>query len=432
MNELNFQAKYINEIIKKSNGCVFELLSDKGKIIFFPKKGILGQTADAKNTKINATIGIALEEDNTPMRLKSISDNIYLLPQNIFPYVSSFGKQELRDKWKELLIQKNPLLKKKNISNPIVTNALTHGLNMVGYLFVNPNDKIICSEPYWGNYNLIFQNGFGGIIDSFYTFENNKFNIKGLKDKLFSGTGKKILLLNFPNNPTGYTITETESEELKKTIKEYVTLDKNNKVLVIIDDAYFGLVYEQGILKESIFEKLVDIDDNVLCIKIDGATKEDYVWGLRVGFITFNIKNGETELYNALENKTAGAIRGSISNASHLSQSLLYKAFNDDNYIEEKRQKYDLLKNRYLAVKKQLDEHPEYKKEFSYLPFNSGYFMCLKLNKDAEEVRKILIEKYDTGVIALGNLIRVAFSAVKTNEIPKLFENIFNACKNIS
>ena len=46
--ELNQQAIELNEIIKKNNEKVYELLSDKGKAIFFPKKGILGQSAEAK------------------------------------------------------------------------------------------------------------------------------------------------------------------------------------------------------------------------------------------------------------------------------------------------------------------------------------------------------------------------------------------------
>ena len=39
-------------------------------------------------------------------------------------------------------------------------------------------------------------------------------------------------------------------------------------------------LYEEGIEKESLFTYLCDLHENVLAIKIDGATKEDYVWGL--------------------------------------------------------------------------------------------------------------------------------------------------------
>ena len=48
------------------------------KTIFFPKKGILAQSDDAKGKRINATIGIALEENLTPMRLKPIAKLVKL------------------------------------------------------------------------------------------------------------------------------------------------------------------------------------------------------------------------------------------------------------------------------------------------------------------------------------------------------------------
>ena len=163
---------------------------------------------------------------------------------------------------------------------------------------------------------------------------------------------------------------------------------------------------------------------------LDGATKEDYAWGLRVGFVTYGIKGGTKEVYEALENKTSGAVRGNISNDSHLSQSLVYHAFSEPKYWNEKKKKYNLLKKRFKMVSKVLKEHKEYEEEFSALPYNSGYFMCVKLNdKNGEEIRQILLEKYDTGVIAIGNILRIAFSSLKTEDIPAIFENIYKACK---
>ncbi len=72
MTKINPQAQSLNENIESINPRVLSLLSDRGKNIFFPAKGILGQSAEAKGKKINATIGIALENDGTPMRLNSV------------------------------------------------------------------------------------------------------------------------------------------------------------------------------------------------------------------------------------------------------------------------------------------------------------------------------------------------------------------------
>ncbi len=426
---MNPQAEELNKLIEEKNQAVSNVLSEKGKAIFFPKKGILAQTADAKGKKINATIGAALEEDGSPMRLKAIADKVSLNPKDVFPYAPSFGKPELRKRWKEMIFQKNPSLVGKNISLPVVTNALTHGISMMGYMFVNPGDKIISPDLYWGNYRLILQNGYEGVIDTFDTFKEGAFNLEGLRQKLDEGTGKKILMLNFPNNPTGYTVTVDEAAAIKDMIKD--SADKGNKLVVIVDDAYFGLVYKEGVYMESMFSELADIHENVLAVKIDGATKEDYVWGLRVGFVTYAVKGGDDELYDALASKTAGAIRGNISNDSHLSQSLVLEAFNDSSYADEKKEKYAIMKKRFDTIEGILQEHAEYSEEFTPLPHNSGYFMCIQLQKDAEQVRQVLLEKYSTGVIAIGNILRLAFSAVKTDDIPELLDNVYKACKEV-
>ncbi|MEA3272274.1 MAG: aminotransferase class I/II-fold pyridoxal phosphate-dependent enzyme [Patescibacteria group bacterium] len=423
---MNQQAIELNKIITENNPVIYELLSEKGRAAFFPKTGILSQSAEAKGKKINATIGIALEEDGSPMRLKSISENVLLEPSEVFPYAPSFGKPELRKLWKDLILKKNSAIKNE-MSLPIVTQALTHALSVLGFLFVNPGDKIILSDKFWGNYRLIFENLSGAKIETFNTFDEDEFDIKSLENKLNESYGKKILLLNFPNNPTGYTPTVEEMEKIVGIIKKRAEL--GDKFLVICDDAYFGLVYKEGVCKESIFSYLTNLHKNVLAVKVDGATKEDYVWGLRVGFITYANQGISKDVCATLEAKTAGTIRGNISNASNLSQGLMIKALGAENYQKEKEEKFQILKSRYDVVQEVL-KNPDFSTYFKPLPFNSGYFMCLELNAHlrAEEVRKILLEKYDTGVISTGNFLRIAYSSVKKEDIPNLFKNIFNAC----
>jgi len=422
---LNPQAEELNEIIRKNSKTVYELLSNKGKAIFFPKKGILAQTAEAKGKKINATIGAAIEDDGSPMRLHSIEKEVNIDPGKVFPYAPSFGRIDMRKKWKQMVLKKNPSLG-NNISLPVVTNALTHGLSMVGYLFLDDNDSIIIPKPYWGNYNLIFANGYNANVNTFPLFKENKFNVEGFKEKLKGN--RLIVLLNFPNNPTGYTITEEEAKKIISNLKE--AADQGKNIAIVLDDAYFGLVYEEGIEKESLFTQLANLHENILAIKLDGCTKEDYVWGFRVGFITFGIKAGTEDLYTALESKVSGAIRGNISNAPNISQSLVLKAYESETYDEEKKEKFQLLKSRYEEVKKALKDK-KYQEFFQALPFNSGYFMCIKLidKINAEEVRQKLLGDFDTGVISMpDNLIRIAFSGVAKKDIPNLFHNIYSAC----
>jgi aspartate/methionine/tyrosine aminotransferase len=428
---MDAQAKTLNDIIESKNPNILKMLSNRGKNIFFPKLGILAQSAQAKGKNINATIGEAVEDDGTSMHLPEFDKLINLPGNTVFPYAPSFGKPEIRDLWKNTIYKKNPSLKDTVISKPIATNGLTHGLSMVGYLFSGEDDTVLLSDLYWENYNLIFENGYGAKTDTFQLFKDGNFNVTDFSKKLNEIKNEKIIiLLNFPNNPSGYTPLTKEIDPIVNEIKKLA--DAGKKVVVIIDDAYFGLVYEENVYPESIFVKLSTLHENVLAIKLDGPTKEDYVWGFRVGFITYGIKNGTAELYEAIENKTGGAIRGNISNISHLSQSLLLKAYTAADYDETKKKKFAILKSRYNALKQAISDK-KYTEYFEALPFNSGYFMCVGIKKglNAEQIRQQLLNQYNTGVIVFGNVIRLAFSAVPQAKIPTLIENLYNACKDI-
>ncbi|PTN10078.1 aminotransferase class I/II-fold pyridoxal phosphate-dependent enzyme [Mangrovibacterium marinum] len=425
---MNPQAEELNIVIREKNPVVYEMLSERGKNIFFPKKGILGQTAEAKGVRINATIGAAVEDNGTPMRLESLENKIGLDPSLVFPYAPSFGRPDIRAKWRSMIYEKNPRLADKLVSLPVVTNALTHGVSMAGYMFVEQGDKVIVPDLFWGNYNLILSHGYGAELQKYKLFEGGQLDLVALKASLEEGgIGKKVMILNFPNNPTGYSPTVAEAEQMAAIIKE--SAGKGNKIVVLCDDAYFGLVYETGIETQSIFTYLNDLHENVLAVKIDGPTKEDYVWGFRVGFITYGIKGGDADFYTAMEAKTAGAVRGNISNSANISQSLLFAAFEDPAYKAQKADKYAIMKKRYDAVKEALKDD-KYQECFTALPYNSGYFMCVKLadGLDGETIRKILIEKYSIGIINLNNVIRVAFSAMAAGDAKELFEGIYHAC----
>ena len=168
--ELDPQAVKLNDAIKAANPAVFDMLSAKGKAIFFPKQGILAQSAEANGKEINATIGIALEDDGSPVTLPSISKNLNLPAADAYSYAPSPGRADIRKIWKGMIEKKNPGLAGKPFSNPVVTAALTHGLSMAGYLFCDEGDTVILPDLFWENYGLIFTNAFGAGLDTFPTY----------------------------------------------------------------------------------------------------------------------------------------------------------------------------------------------------------------------------------------------------------------------
>jgi aspartate/methionine/tyrosine aminotransferase len=397
--------------------------------MYFPYGGILGQGAEAKGCDINATIGMAFEEDGSALVMDCFKKGI-TLDKKAFLYAGSFGVPELRAKWREMQIEKNPSLKGKEFSNPVVTNALTHGLRISAELFAESGVQVVVPDLYWDNYSLVFEESAGAELSLFNTFKDGHFDAAAMKKALLAGEGKKILILNFPNNPTGYTATNDDAVEIVKAVAEVAATGR--KIVVVLDDAYFGLVYENGVHGESLFAEFSDLSENVLAVKLDGTTKEDYVWGLRVGFITFAFKGATPEQLKALEAKAAGNVRSCVSNVSSIGQHLAVSAFADPDYAQQKRDKYAVLMKRYHEIRSIIKLHPEYAERFEVMPFNSGYFMCVKpIGVDAEALRRHLIEKYSCGTIVLSGLVRLAFSTIPTAKLAGLFQHVSDAIDDL-
>jgi len=431
-NNVSELANVLNGNLGLEKCVAYRVLSERGRRIYFPHKGILGQSAEARGMEINATIGTAFEEDGTPLALPAV-EKAFAIPEKIahaaFLYQPSFGKAQLRKKWGEKLLQKNKNLAGIKFSEPVVTAALTHALSVSASLFVNQGDTIIIPDLYWDNYDLIFCESHGANIRTFNTFAGGKFDTASLAKALDTGNGKKIVLLNFPNNPTGYTVTNGEAKEICELLK--ACAERGSDVVALLDDAYFGLVYESGIYEESLFGLLANAHQNLLAVKMDGPTKEDYVWGFRVGFITFAFKDASDIQLKALEDKAAGTVRATISNAASHSQEILFSVYDSEGYESEKQEKFDILKTRYEKIKEVLAAHKEYGESFCAMPFNSGYFMCVKVNgAEPEAVRQECL-KNGLGVIVLSGLIRIAFSSVPLSKMEELFERLHRAVKAV-
>jgi phosphoenolpyruvate carboxykinase (GTP) len=434
--EIRPLAAELNDTIERENPHVFGMLSALGKRLFFPK-GILAQAAEAKDKakRYDATIGIA-RENGKPMHLASIMKYFNdLTPAETLTYAPATGRPDLRKKWREEIARKNPSLAKKNISTPIVAAGVTHALSLVADLFVDKGDMVLLPDKFWENYELLYSVRYQAQL-GLYPFFNASggFNVEALRQALATraGSWKTILILNFPNNPTGYSITRSEAEQVTALLCEAANDGRN--LVVVTDDAYFGLFYDEEVSQESLFAHLAGCHERILAIKVDGPTKEQFVWGFRTGMVTFGARAffSHEALYNALEKKAAGAIRSAISNCSHPAQSILVKAMAGQSVVQEGADKKCILQERAAKVHEIL-RAPEYADLWEPYPFNAGYFMCLKLKGlDAETYRKHLLEKYGVGVIADGDRdIRIAFSSVDLKDLPELYTVMAAAARDL-
>ena len=421
------------ELNKKLEGTsIYNLMSNFGKRFYFPK-GIVAQAAEAgsKAERFNATVGMATI-NGKPMFLPSIMEHLSGLDSSeIYSYAPTTGLPELREIWEKEMLAKNPSLGGKTFSHPIVTGGLTHGISIISDLFVDEGDIVVVPDMFWGNYKLIIEGRCKGKIVNFPFFDNDKINLTALEESIRTSENKKAaVVLNFPNNPTGYSPSKTEADEICAMFMKLA--DEGFNIMVVCDDAYFGLFFEEETNKESLFAKLCDAHENILAVKIDGATKEELVWGFRVGFITYGGKGLTEEQYDAVQRKTMGAVRSSVSNCCKISQTLLLKGLQSKTYHEEKDKAFRIMNERYIKVKEVLLSMPE-DVPLKPLPFNSGYFMTFEVTgKDSDKLRVHLLDKYQTGTISIaGKYLRVAFSSVDVEKIEELYKVIFQAAKEL-
>jgi aspartate/methionine/tyrosine aminotransferase len=414
-------------------GTVVErLLSRYGRRAYFPK-GIVAQSAEAgkKARRFNATAGMAFTEGH-PIVLPSIrSAAPDLSPAELVGYSTTAGEPALRELWKAQMAEKNPGLAGVPTSLPLVTAGLTHGLSLVGDLFLDPGDVVVIPDLAWENYRLMYEDRREARFATFPFFKRSGgFNAAGLREALVreEPRGKAAVLLNFPNNPTGYSPTRDEAQEIVHVLGDMA--DRGMTILAIVDDAYFGLFFEEETSKESLFAYLASLHENLLAVKVDGSTKEDMVWGFRVGMLTYAARGLEARHYAGIENKTMGAIRATISMASRPAQVMLIKAMQKPAYRQEKAAAVRLVEEKYRKVKQVMASRPV-PPVLEPLPFNSGYFMCFRLKRgSAEELRQRLLDQEGVGTIAMDeHLLRIAFSAVDPDQIEELFSTVYRTAQ---
>lgn len=429
---INALAQELNETLKGTTPGV--LLSDVGTRLYFPK-GIIAQSGEAKKLgkTANGTIGMTVI-DGTPVMLPSVKKYIPdLSSRELVAYAPTAGNPDLRELWKQALIKKNPSLEGKSFSLPVVVPGLTAGISYLADLFLDETKPLVAADPSWDNYVLIANARRNAEFVQFPMFADGKFNIPGLEKVLReqAKSGSVRVLLNFPQNPSGYSPTSAETAQIVSIIKSLA--DAGTKVMVWCDDAYFGLNYEKDIESQSLFAHLCDLSPNVLAAKIDGPTKEDFAWGFRCGFITFGCKGLTEEQYDALVKKLMAAIRSSVSCSSTPPQSFLLKAFQNPAQVEKEKAEFRaVLEKRYALVKKFTTTHTS--ENITPLPFNSGYFMAFDTKKvNAETLRQKLLKERGIGTISIDSrTLRVAFSSLEEDKIDIVYQAIYETADELA
>ncbi|MBQ3870103.1 MAG: aminotransferase class I/II-fold pyridoxal phosphate-dependent enzyme [Clostridia bacterium] len=186
-------------------------------------------------------------------------------------YTSNAGTLALRNEISEYLSRRFGLYYKPE-TEVIVTVGGSEAIDLAIRALVTPGDEVIIPQPSFVCYEPITRlcGGVPVIIET-KAEDNFKLTAKDLKAKISDKT--KLLVLPFPNNPTGAVMDKNELEKIADVLKD-------TNIAVLSDEIYSELTYGS---KHVSIATLPDMKER--CIVVNGFSKAYSMTGWRLGFV---------------------------------------------------------------------------------------------------------------------------------------------------
>ena len=418
----------INATIALESPALSAALSPLGKRAVLPDD-ILSQSYEARSTTYNGTIGLITDGRGGALPLPSIAEVLSTLPKTdlnrALLYSKVLGIPEVREAWRRW--QRRNVAESKVSSLPVVTNGLSHGISLCADLFGGEGRVVAVPAPFWGNYKQTFGTRTGARIVSAPAIRDGRFHCEVIEEAL-EGAGLKegepaVAILHFPSNPGGYSLTANERLQLRASL---LRIANQRPLVVVCDDAYAGLVFEEEIPRASLFWDLVGVHSNLIPLKVDGVTKEFSFFGGRVGFLTFPFET-DSAIFPALESKLGSLVRSTVGSPVATTQMILLQALRRSGVAGEVEAVRQILAERYRIIREALDGvDPALLQPH---PFNSGCFALAELPEalglTSSEVRRYLLEHMDTGVVSIApRYLRIAYCSVDKEQLPVVVRNL--------
>lgn len=157
-------------------------------------------------------------------------------------------------------------------SEIIVTVGASQAIDIAMRAIIDPGDEVIIIEPCFVSYTPMVELA-GGVAVKVQTLKENDFKILPSQIEAVITEKTKAIMLCSPNNPTGSMLN-------KKELEEFSTLAKKYDLLVIADEIYGELVYDE------VYTSLAAIPDmKERIILISGFSKGFAMTGWRLGFV---------------------------------------------------------------------------------------------------------------------------------------------------
>ncbi|MFT7519728.1 MAG: aspartate/methionine/tyrosine aminotransferase [Kiritimatiellia bacterium] len=415
-------ADVLNNAIFAESPAAAACLSELGRRAAYPR-GIPYQSAQAKGTNYNATIGQVTDGRGDPLPLPVLSSALGDLdPRMSFLYSPPDGHISLRQAWGRRQ-RRLSVSSEVQCTLPHLTVGLTHGLNLLAELFVDPGRPVLLPEPRWGNYDQVFELRRQGDLRGYRVFNDAlEFDVQSLADRLSEVHEPAVVVLNHPQNPCGFTPTPAQAAQLVQVISAH-----RHPLVVIVDDAYSGMWHAEGLHERSLFWDLAErcSAEHHTIFRIDGVTKEMVWFSGRVGFITASLDpNGPAA--TALQSKLKCLNRSGLGSPPGPNQAMVLRALRDPDLERQIADANSVLRDRWRVLHRavhSLDDprlHP--------YPFNSGVFALIGVDRslDVDALRQHLIASQSLGLIGDRHLnaLRIAYCSVHIDDIEELVRRL--------
>ncbi len=234
-----------------------------------PPSGIRKFFDIAAEMKDAISLGVGEPDFNTPWQIREAG--IYSLKKGQTYYTANAGLIELR---REVC---NYMMRKYNVeydakNEVLITVGGSEAIDAMIRCVINPGDEVLIPEPSFVCYKPCTIMA-GGVPVPIVTKEEDNFRLlpEQLKEKITDKT--KLLILPFPNNPTGGVMSRADLENIAKVLRD-------TNILVLSDEIYAELRY--GEEKHTPFSAIEGMKERT--VVVNGFSKAFAMTGWRLGY----------------------------------------------------------------------------------------------------------------------------------------------------
>lgn len=214
------------------------------------------------------SLGVGEPDFDTPWRIRE--EGIYSLEKGRTFYTSNSGLKELKEEICNYIQRKTSVIYDPK-SEVVVTVGGSEGIDIAMRAMLDPGDEVLIPQPSYVSY-LPCAVLAGGVPVVIPLQNKNEFKLTREELEAAITPRTKILVLPFPNNPTGSIMTREDLEPIAEVVKEH-------DLFVISDEIYSELSYQGEHVSIAEFPGLRE-----RTIMINGFSKGFAMTGWRLGY----------------------------------------------------------------------------------------------------------------------------------------------------